>query len=353
MIINAQFMRKENTFDTEDCVVDKVIELSAHNFNAFRNNMMNDYGFLTENIHVMGFDEDGYRHGVLILGENCDDGILVDSQGSTYARYSAFIPNARQLLPVLQYESLRDFNTLMSNTVDEAVERAIKNNDEGYFTIKETDLPSQVEEPLMSFPVFGAMISERDEFMLVETFSDEVAVQTVPHLSNSLELQDENLTYLSSEEVDVMLARHTLWLNENEYGKQADFSNCVVRDYDFSNKKMLSASLGNGVFSDCKFNDSELCFASAENAIFKDCSFIGITADEMEIVDSRLFDCGFKDAMFCHADFNGSSFNECDFFGATVNNCNFENTELIDCDARIAQGDLTNVWSDDQGMTMG
>lgn len=353
MIINAQFMRKENTFDTEDCVVDKVIELSAHNFNAFRNNMMNDYAFLTENIHVMGFDEDGHRHGVLVLGENCDDGILVDSQGSTYARYSAFIPNARQLLPVLQYELLRDFNTLMSNTVDEAVERAIKNNDEGFFTIKETDLPSQVEEPLISFPVFGAMISERDEFILVEIFSDEVAVQTVPHLSNSLELQDENLTYLSKEDIDVMLARHILWLNDDEYGRQADFSNCVVREHDFSHKNMLNVNFGNGVFTDCNFDNVELCFAVAENAIFKNCSFRGAVADEMELLTSRLIECDLRDAVFCHVDFRGSSFNECDFFDTVVSNGNFKDTELIDCDERIAQGGLTNVWSDDQGMTMG
>jgi len=33
-----------------------------------------------------------------VLGEGCDDGILVDSQGATYARYASFAPGARELL---------------------------------------------------------------------------------------------------------------------------------------------------------------------------------------------------------------------------------------------------------------
>lgn len=33
-----------------------------------------------------------------MIGENHTDGILVSSEGSNYARYSAFIPNARELI---------------------------------------------------------------------------------------------------------------------------------------------------------------------------------------------------------------------------------------------------------------
>lgn len=41
---------------------------------------------------------DGQRCCVLVLGEGQEDGILVDSQGSSYARRSAFIPEARTLV---------------------------------------------------------------------------------------------------------------------------------------------------------------------------------------------------------------------------------------------------------------
>jgi len=39
---------------------------------------------------------------MLVLGEGCDDGILVDSQGATYARYASFAPGARELLLIAQ-----------------------------------------------------------------------------------------------------------------------------------------------------------------------------------------------------------------------------------------------------------
>lgn len=41
--------------------------------------------------------KDGVNHCLLVFGENHSDGILVRSEGSNYARYSAHIPNARQL----------------------------------------------------------------------------------------------------------------------------------------------------------------------------------------------------------------------------------------------------------------
>ena len=40
-------------------------------------------------------DRDGVSHCLLVLGEGEEDGILVESEGSLYARYSALLPNAR------------------------------------------------------------------------------------------------------------------------------------------------------------------------------------------------------------------------------------------------------------------
>ena len=42
---------------------------------------------------------------MLVLGEGVDDGILVDPQGYDYARYTAYIPMARQLFQNEQMES--------------------------------------------------------------------------------------------------------------------------------------------------------------------------------------------------------------------------------------------------------
>ena len=50
-----------------------------------------------ENKNAIRHDEDA-RHCLLILDAEGKDGFLVDPQGHNYARYSAFVPNARSLL---------------------------------------------------------------------------------------------------------------------------------------------------------------------------------------------------------------------------------------------------------------
>ena len=59
--------------------------------------MLERYPFIGEVAASLHYN-DGMRHGFLVLGVGRNDGILVDPQGADYARYSAFIPNARSLL---------------------------------------------------------------------------------------------------------------------------------------------------------------------------------------------------------------------------------------------------------------
>ena len=81
----------------ESCAVDKVIELPSPRFKQFSHALLADYDFIAENKNAIRHDEDA-RHCLLILDADGKDGFLVDPQGHNYARYSAFVPNARSLL---------------------------------------------------------------------------------------------------------------------------------------------------------------------------------------------------------------------------------------------------------------
>lgn len=102
MELNAIFHRKQPEFEPQRCIVTKIIELDDIDFREFRSNMMQDWDFIDENVPLMGFDENEIRHCMLVLGEDFDDGVLVDSQGATYARYASFVPGARELLLMAQ-----------------------------------------------------------------------------------------------------------------------------------------------------------------------------------------------------------------------------------------------------------
>ena len=97
MIIQAELRRKQSEYEGEACSVDKVIELPAQRFQQFSRALLADYDFIAENKTAIRHDTDS-RHCLLILNANGTDGFLVDPQGYNYARYSAFVPNARSLL---------------------------------------------------------------------------------------------------------------------------------------------------------------------------------------------------------------------------------------------------------------
>ena len=97
MIIQAELKRKRSEYEGEACAVDKVIELSAQRFQQFSRALLADYDFIAEGKSDIRHD-DAARHCLLILDADGIDGFLVDPQGYNYARYSAFIPNARSLL---------------------------------------------------------------------------------------------------------------------------------------------------------------------------------------------------------------------------------------------------------------
>ena len=97
MIIQAELKRKQSEYEGEPCSVDKVIDLPAQRFQQFSRALLADYDFIAENKNAIQHDGDA-RHCLLILDADGTNGFLVDPQGYNYARYSAFVPNARSLL---------------------------------------------------------------------------------------------------------------------------------------------------------------------------------------------------------------------------------------------------------------
>ena len=85
--LNAMMWRKPETLEPLSYKVSEVIVLSDAEFRDVMKNSLEDREYLSG------------RHGedtcVLLLSENGDDGILVDTQGCNYPRYAAFIPKAK------------------------------------------------------------------------------------------------------------------------------------------------------------------------------------------------------------------------------------------------------------------
>ena len=98
MMVQAYLRERTADLESKTCSIEKVMELSASDFEHFRQAPLEDYDFISENkanLHC----EQGIWRCLLILGADCEDGILVDPEGFDFALYTAFLPSARRLLP--------------------------------------------------------------------------------------------------------------------------------------------------------------------------------------------------------------------------------------------------------------
>lgn len=92
------FQAKEPEINRTRCKIEKIIGLSKHDFEEFSKHMMRDYHFIEENQEYMFVDENDVFHSLLVVGEEHDEGIIVESEGAKYARYSALFPNAKMFI---------------------------------------------------------------------------------------------------------------------------------------------------------------------------------------------------------------------------------------------------------------
>lgn len=98
LITSATMQRKVSDYLIDRCKIDALVILEHEDFENFRNNLLSGYDFIKDNIDCMYVDSEGTMHCLLVLDEDTPDGILVESEGTVYARYSSYLPNAASLV---------------------------------------------------------------------------------------------------------------------------------------------------------------------------------------------------------------------------------------------------------------
>ena len=97
MDIKVPLLCKQTDFDISSCSIMETKELSAEEFAKFLKHPLAEYDFLKEfNRKDYGY-QNGNKPCIMVLGEGSNDGVCVYTSGANYARYSAYIPNARQI----------------------------------------------------------------------------------------------------------------------------------------------------------------------------------------------------------------------------------------------------------------
>lgn len=89
------FIRKPDSRELipqDEFVIDKAVEIEPDSFTRFIHKPLNGYDFTKENEEMMFVDEKEARNCILAKAKGHDYGILVNSEGSSYARYASVVP---------------------------------------------------------------------------------------------------------------------------------------------------------------------------------------------------------------------------------------------------------------------
>lgn len=195
LMINTSLLRKESEFRTKSCIVEKAVAVSHAGFDDLKRHPLQDNKLIAENADLMYCDSDDNYHCLLIYDKVQGDGLLIESEGSSYLRYAQYIPNAKLLyedhmqnhlhemkfycpLEITRIEddrSVEDYGIIPS---DEAI--AYKNSINGF--IRSSTMPEEKEQGLMHWYNGCGSVDQkvRSAFMSVEEHDGElVGVITV------------------------------------------------------------------------------------------------------------------------------------------------------------------------------
>lgn len=341
--VYTNFRYKEPVVDVEPCVIEKVVELSAEKYSAFCRELTEDYDFIHECAYDLYKDGNGVNHCLLVLGAGSRDGILVRSEGSDWARYHAYLPNARQLVDMDRHPSLDDFNREAVALVDKYTKLAVDCQLDGRYKVSLDDIRNSAGNHYMQDSLIVEMLSEREEIDVVEEADNELYLFIAPEYRVQEDL--DGLRKISDKDLDIMCAKHVLWIN-GVGGEPADFSGCYLENLNLSGRNLEQASFDGARIVNCHFYRTNVTNASFQRARIHDCEMTDMRADGASFADAKIRStdmsrCDLNSANFSRAAFADSSISSC-----RMANCCFEGTDLGD--ARLDSAHVDYASYDEQ-----
>lgn len=163
--LQAIFTRKADDYPVWDCVIEKIVELSENEYKYFKTAPLRDMSIIAENTDLMYKDSDGVYHCLLVLGEGSSDGVLIESEGYNYARYSSFMPGAREFV-----------TAHLNQLADQIIRESTQNTSNGTWPINFDEIQERYHVPVSHNNGIGSMLKNileaRPEMAEIEPMED-------------------------------------------------------------------------------------------------------------------------------------------------------------------------------------
>ncbi|MCQ1530107.1 DUF6329 domain-containing protein [Lutispora saccharofermentans] len=163
--LQAILERKASDYPASDCVIEKIVELPEAEYKYFKSAPLRDMPFIAENTDLMHRDENGVFHCLLVLGDGSSDGVLIEAEGYNYARYSSYMPGAREFVAAR-----------LNNLADQIIKEGTQSTSNGTWSIYFDELQERYHVPVSPNNGVGSMLLKileaRPEMAEIEPMED-------------------------------------------------------------------------------------------------------------------------------------------------------------------------------------
>ncbi|MDE7278700.1 MAG: hypothetical protein K2N26_03120 [Oscillospiraceae bacterium] len=97
LTVNINLVGKEPCHEPDKCVVEKAIPIPHSEFKKINSKLLEPNYYISKYKELM-LEADGINHCILLYDKSSGDGLLVNSEGCGYARYSQYIPHAKDIV---------------------------------------------------------------------------------------------------------------------------------------------------------------------------------------------------------------------------------------------------------------
>lgn len=212
---------------------------------------------------------------------------------------------------------LTEFVDRMIRITDDLIEQIKTGQLDGEFHFHQDSLKSAAAGEVVSLELLCEMLYERPEIAGVELCGEEVFVTVAPEYA--VYEDDSNLHVLTQEQVDVICALHTLWLN-NADGEQADFSDCLLKGINLNSRNLNYAVFTGAKLVDCMMYDTTVNTSNFEGAKLQNCQFTNAHAQH----------CNFRNAFIVMTNLDTVDTRHSNFTGATISEYSVPKDDPLD-----------------------
>ena len=322
MIYKAQFETKRSRVDYDACDIRFSVGLSKEDFDHLRTNLLEESKYIKPYLHMLDRNAE-VDQAMLFTCDNEKYGLIVIPSDTGYARYTAFVPDARRMPAHLQYSSLDQHDEEMTRIVGLYTQKALQDQENGEYNLDMDEVYNEFKFRDFNQNLFLDMLRDRPEFDDINYYDGVFTIKIGREY-----LSDDEYYRLYQDDIDIMEAKHILWMHDAG-GEQADFRGCEMDGIDFKDKTFAGAIFDDCIITNSDFENAILMSASFNQAEINKCDFTNATAEEVKAKNAAFIDCNFNQADFIESDFNGTRFDNCDFSCISMEKSCIKGTEFF------------------------